>query len=417
MTNPKGIELGATNTTFIDGDRSKRYPKREEFSDSGVLFLNSECISDGTINKQLANHITKEKFLAIKKGRIKKGDILLTTRGNGVGNTAYVNIDDDGLINAQMLILRADNEEIVSKFLFYYLSSNTLRTYIWNFSSGSAQPQIPIRDLKKIPVIIPKPYIQKKIAVILSTYDDLIENNKRRIALLEKMAEEIYREWFIRFRFPGYQKAEFEKGIPKGWKEVSLESIANIQMGQSPKSEFYNTSSEGLPFHQGVGSYGKRFPINEIYCSVTGRIANEGDILFSVRAPVGRLNIADTKMIIGRGLSALSHKKNKNSYLFYFLKIAFVNEDIIGNGSIFNSVGKDELKGFKLLLPKENIIEEFEKIVSKIDNQIKILLQSQENFKKTKEMLLPRLISGKLSVENKAIQFPHSMLEEETIQP
>jgi len=104
------------------------------------------------------------------------------------------------------------------------------------------------------------------------------------------MAEEIYREWFVCFRFPGYQTTEFEKGIPKGWEQGTLGEITNMLMGQSPKSEFYNDIGDGLPFHQGVGSYGVRFPKNETFCSVEGRTAKTGDILFSVRAPVGRLN-------------------------------------------------------------------------------------------------------------------------------
>ena len=187
---------------------------------------------------------------------------------------------------------------------------------------------------------------QKKIAAILSAYDELIENNQRRIALLEKMAEEIYREWFVRFvrlRFPGHGNVRKIKGVPEGWRASCLGNIAKFTMGQSPSSVFYNEVGDGLPFHQGVGTYGDRFPRTITYCSEDGRRAQKGDILFSVRAPVGRLNIADQEMIIGRGLAAVRHKKVHNSYLYYLLKTAFANEDIIGNGSIFNSVVKDEL--------------------------------------------------------------------------
>ena len=179
MTGLIEVQLGKTKTQFIDGDRSSRYPKREEFVEQGVLFLNSESIKSGSIDKAAANHITERKYADIKKGRIQRGDILLTTRGNGVGDAAYVNITDAGLINAQMLILRTDENEVCSKFLLYYLSSKTLYSYIWNFASGSAQPQIPIRDLKKIPIFLPEIKVQDKIAAILSAYDDLIENNKR----------------------------------------------------------------------------------------------------------------------------------------------------------------------------------------------------------------------------------------------
>ena len=406
MTNFARVELGKTNIQFIDGDRSSRYPKREEFVEEGVLFLNAESINSGSINKANANYISQEKFAEIKKGRIKRGDLLLTTRGNGVGNVAYVNTDDLGLINAQMLILRSNEEEINSKFLFYYFSSSTLYSYIQNFASGSAQPQIPIRDLKRIPLFIPSLKIQEKIAGILSAYDELIENNKKRIALLETMAGELYKEWFVRFRFPDYENTEFEKGIPSNWEETTLKYIANVTMGQSPSSEFYNDAGVGLPFHQGVGTYGERFPINSTFCSVEGRLAQENDILFSVRAPVGRLNIATTQSIIGRGLCAINSKNGQSDYLFYLLNHTFSKEDIIGNGAIFNSVSKDELLGFKLLKPNDEIVEAFNNQAKTINEAIRNLYDKNENLTEQKNKLLPKLISGKLSVKHLNIQQP-----------
>jgi len=284
-----------------------------------------------------------------------------------------------------------------------------MQSYINNFASGSAQPQIPIRDLKQIPLFIFPVEIQQKIAAILSAYDDLIENNKRRIALLEKMAEEVYREWFVRLRFSGHEKVKVVKGVPVGWEDGKLGEVVNLTMGQSPKSEFYNDTGNGLPFNQGVGTYGDRFPKRVTYCSVDGRKAKAGDILFSVRAPVGRLNIADCDMIIGRGLAAIRHKNGKNVYLYYLMKVLFANEDIIGNGAIFNSVGKDELSAFPILKPNDGLVEKFNTVAGNIDKEIALLYMAQENLTQTRDSLLPRLISGKLSVENLDIQFPPGM--------
>jgi type I restriction enzyme S subunit len=205
--------------------------------------------------------------------------------------------------------------------------------------------------------------------------------------------------------------AKFEKGVPEGWQPSCLGNIAKFTMGQSPSSEFYNEVGNGLPFHQGVGTYGERFPRTVTYCSEEGRRAHEGDILFSVRAPVGRLNIADREMIIGRGLAAVRHKSEFNSYLFYLLKTAFADEDIIGNGSIFNSVGKDELARFPIFEPEPSLVERFDATASKIDMQITALMQATERLKLIRDALLPRLISGKLPVEALDIHFPPSMEE------
>jgi type I restriction enzyme S subunit len=199
-------------------------------------------------------------------------------------------------------------------------------------------------------------------------------------------------------RFPGYKEAKFVKGVPEGWRITTLSDEVNFKMGQSPKSEFYNEDENGLPFHQGVGTYGVRYPEHKIYCSVNGRTAEEGDILFSVRAPVGRLNIADRMLILGRGLAAMRHKKGYNNYLYYLLQHEFSKEDIIGNGSIFNSVGKDELKRFKFFYIGD-LANQFNSWVTPIDQQIALLIQQNTQLRHIRDKLLPRLISGKLEVK------------------
>jgi type I restriction enzyme S subunit len=273
-------------------------------------------------------------------------------------------------------------------------------------------PKINLGYLRRFQLLLPDLRVQKKVAAILSAYDELIENNKRRIALLEKLAEEIYREWFVRFRFPGHEKAKSLRGRPASWRPVRLGEIADFVMGQSPPSSTYNEAGDGLAFHQGVGTYGDRFPRKMIFCTANGRKAHKGDILFSVRAPVGRLNIADSEMIIGRGLAAIRHKLGYNSYLYYLLKVVFANEDIIGNGSIFNSVGKDELAKFKVLQPDRHLVKTFQAQAASIDEEIVTLAVSVEFLTMTRNLLLPRLISGKFPVENLDIQFPPGMIED-----
>ena len=291
------------------------------------------------------------------------------------------------------------------RFIYYLLELFPLN----DLAGGSAQPLLNQTILSRILFNLPTHPIQKKITAILSAYDDLIENNNRRIAILEKMAGKIYREWFVRMRFPGHETVKFHKGVPEGWKVKKLGNFINLIMGQSPKSEFYNTKGEGLPFNQGVGTYGYRFPKKQTFCSVNGRTAKKGDILFSVRAPVGRLNVADCKMIIGRGLSSINHRNGYDSYLYYMLKCYFSDEDIIGNGAIFNSVGKDELKKLEIIYPVESLIKQYNHIAVDLDSKIENLLNSIDLLVKSRDLLLSRLLSGKLSVENLEIKFPPGM--------
>ncbi len=360
--------------------------------------------------------VSESKADSLKQNLAKPGDLIFTQRGTlgQVGIAPRGTPYDRFLISQSQMKMSVDQEKCDPRYLYYFFRVPSTVDYIHNHALQSGVPHINLGILRRFEVVCPPVDIQRKIAGVLTAYDDLIENNKRRITLLENMAEEIYREWFVRFRFPGWQEAEFEKGLPANWQAFGLGQIAKFVMGQSPKSEFYNRNGDGLPFHQGVGTFGKRFPTNEVYCSVSGREAKAGDVLFSVRAPVGRLNIALDHMVIGRGLAAVRHHRDCQSYLYYLLSTAFSNEDIIGNGAIFNAVGKEELLGFKVLSPPDGLVDAFEKLVKPIDEQIAGLIRQNEVLEKTKNQLLPRLISGKLSVENLGIQVPPSMQSEQS---
>lgn len=347
----------------------------------------------------------------IRRAKPRRNDIVLT-REAPLGEVGLLRSDEQVFLGQRTMLYRADPSQLDQRFLYYSLLGPYLQAQIQGQGNGSTVAHLRVPDAEKLKIPIAPLASQKKIAAILSSYDDLIENNRRRIALLEKMAEELYREWFVRFRFPGHEHAKFVKGVPEGWERLSLGQIASFTMGQSPSSESYNENGDGLPFNQGVGTYGQRSPRKVTFCSSTGRKARPGDILFSVRAPVGRLNIADIEMIIGRGLASISHKQGMNSYLFYLLRTAFTNEDIIGNGAIFNSVGKDELYRFPIIQPTGALVERFNGAAATIDQQISVLIKSNKNLARTRDFLLPRLISGKLSVEDLDIQFPPGMREQ-----
>ena len=351
------------------------------------------------------------------KFSLKPGDLLFARQSlvlEGAGKCSIVlRCEENTTFESHIIRVRLDTSKADPLFYFYFFNSDIGFGCVQSIVNQVAAAGIRGSDLEKLKVLWPELSIQRKIAAVLSAYDDLIETNKKRIEILEKMAEELYREWFVRMRFPGYKNTKFVNGLPAGWNMGHLSQVATVVMGQSPKSEFFNYNQVGLPFHQGVGTYGKRFPEEEVFSSEGRRRAFEGDLLFSVRAPVGRLNIADREMIIGRGLAAISHFKRKNSYLYYLLKTLFQNEDIIGNGAIFNSVGKDELNGFDIHIHPETLINKFQDIAVSYDKKIGLIIGMNDNLTRTRDLLLPRLISGKLSVEDLDIQFPTSMREEE----
>lgn len=290
--------------------------------------------------------------------------------------------------------LRLATDDINLKWAYYKL----LTVDINRMDVGAAIPTTNRNEFYALPLSVPSFDKQVKVSNALSAYDDLIDINRRRIQLLEEAARLLFREWFVYFRFPGHEKINIVDGVPEGWEKKILVEIANITMGQSPKSENYNDEGIGLPFHQGVTGFGDRFPNTQTYCTQNNRIALYGDILFSVRAPVGRLNISIEKIIIGRGLSAIRSKDNHQSFLFYNLKNHFFKEDMIGGGAIFAAITKSDLENVSLLYPDKKIIEKFENISNPIDKQIENLSIQNQKLAQARDLLLPRLMSGKIEV-------------------
>ncbi len=280
------------------------------------------------------------------------------------------------------------------RFVYYFLQTLGLERY----DVGNSNPTLNRNHIHRLNIMIPEPRIQERIATVLSAYDDLIENNWRRIQLLEQAARLLYKEWFIHLRFPGHEHVKIKDSMPVGWQKKKLSEIADITMGQSPQSVYYNENGNGLPFHQGVTNFGVRYPSHQIYCTVQSRIAEQGDILFSVRAPVGRINITTDKIVIGRGLAAIRSKFGQQNLLFYALKSHFFREDMIGVGAIFAAITKKDLHGVELLQPSDSVAETFMEHVRPIDTQIENLHRTNEHLERARDLLLPRLMNEEVMV-------------------
>ncbi|MCS3662010.1 restriction endonuclease subunit S [Salinibacter ruber] len=291
-----------------------------------------------------------------------------------------------------------NRDRINPKYFYYFTDQMGLN----HLKVGTSNPSLQRDVFCDQPIPLPPLPVQRRIADILGALDDKIELNRRMNETLEAMAQALYRHWFV--DFGPFQDREFvdtaELGpIPKGWEVTTVGNTTHINLGQSPKSKYYNEEGDGLVFHQGVSTYGWRFPVHERYCSKKKRVADEGDILISVRAPVGRLNIADRKLIIGRGLTALRREDGNQSFLFYFLKEFFDEENKIGSGTVFNSITKSVLNDLEMIGPPPEVVEEFESIVRPMDKQIRNNHEENKTLAETRDYLLPKLISGEIEVD------------------
>ena len=332
---------------------------------------------------------------------LEKNDIVIARTGATTGYAKRIRTEHKAVFASYLVRIRV-NPNCDSQYVGYVIESEEYKRFIQLNLGGAAQPNANAQVLTSFPISLPPLPTQRKIAAVLSAYDDLIENNTRRIKALEDMAQTLYQEWFVHFRFPGHENVLMVESplgpIPQGWEVKQLEEMCDVLMGQSPKSEFYNETGEGLPFHQGVTDFGQRFPTDRVYCTVQKRIAEVGDILFSVRAPVGRINVANKKIVIGRGLSAIRSKSGEQAFILQQLKGRFQEEDTMGSGTIFNAITKSDLLSIQFLKPTKSIVANFEEAAEPISLELANLTMKNTNLRQTRDLLLPKLISGEIDV-------------------
>ena len=343
----------------------------------------------------------------LERYQLAEDDVILAMDRPIVGDglkMAWIRPEDlPALLVQRVCRLRGKPDMALTKFIRYVLAAPDFSGHIHRITTGANIPHISGKDIAAYEFELPDLEDQVRIVECLSAYDDLIATNQRRIALLEDAARRLYREWFVHLRFPGHESVPVKDGVPEGWAKLPLGDVAEITMGQSPESKYYNTDGDGLPFHQGVSDFGHRFVKHETYTKQATRIAEAGDILCSVRAPVGRLNFTRDKIAIGRGLSAMRSRTGHQSLLFYQLDALFVEEDMIGGGAIFASVGKKELFGQLILQPSTSIATTFNRLVSDLDLQIENLDSQNQELAKARDLLLPKLMSGQLDVSGIAL--------------
>lgn len=320
--------------------------------------------------------------------------------------------DKNGSCSNDVLVVRA-NEDIDSKFLYYVLSDNNFFNYDTVTSKGTKMPRGTQTAIMKY--LVPDINIgkQRKIANILSTYDNLIENNNKRIKLLEQMTESLYKEWFVRFRFLGYEDVEFIDGFPKDWEKVKLDDVLNkIATGLNPRKNF--VLGEGENFYVTI----KNMADNTVYLDDRCDKVNDdaiikinkrsdlkiGDLLFSGIGTIGRvclIDISTNNWNISESVFTMRANKKISSEFLYML---LLSQDVQNycqskaNGSAQKGIRMGDLRKYTFLLPTKNVINDFTNQISPILRNVSLLRNENKNLIQQRDMLLPRLMSGKLEV-------------------
>ena len=353
-----------------------------------------------------------------QKYSINEGDIFLTRTSETVDELAMSSVAlkdyPEASFSGFLKRLRPVDKRIVyPKFMAFYLRSPLFRRTIINNTVMTLRASFNEAMFSYLEIMLPDFDTQKKIGDFLYSLEKKKQTNNQINQELEAMAKSLYDYWFVQFDFPDqngkpYKSSggkmvyhpELKREIPEGWGVEKLENVANITMGQSPKGSSYNEAGEGIMFFQGSTDFGWRFPVARQYTTEPSRIAEEDDILLSVRAPVGTLNIADTRCCIGRGLAAINSKVGANSYIFNVMQDFKKLFDMINSvGTTFGSITKDDLYSLQLVYPPTELLMEFDQLVKSFDREIKNRSRQNQELTQLRDWLLPMLMNGQVKVE------------------
>ena len=390
--------------------------KVEHFVLSGVPVLNGSNLSGFRLTEVEFKYVTKEKAKTYKKAIARRGDIVITHRGT-LGQVSFIPDNskyDSYVISQSQFRVRLKREKADPAFFVYYFHTDEGQKRLLSFKNHVGVPALAqaTSNFRLLQIPLPDLSTQQNIAAVLSALDAKIELNQRINAELESIAKTLYDYWFVQFDFPNekgkpYKSAGggmvwnegLKREIPLGWEVGELSDIANITMGQSPPGESYNDDGEGKIFFQGCTDFGNRFPSVRQFTTQPTRFAKEGDILLSVRAPVGTINIAKEACCIGRGLAALNSKNNTVTYLLEVmrnLKQVFDRRNV--NGTTFGSITKDDLFSLKVVKPEKKVLGEYQKtIYPTFEKQNRLELESQ-TLTELRDWLLPMLMNGQVRV-------------------
>lgn len=362
----------------------KRLPKGHELSNipSPYPYIKARDIKKGKVNSVGLEFVDESTRKKIAKYIVSENDILITI----VANIGDVGIVPKKLNNANLTenAVRLTNLKLFvnAQYLTYLLSQKEYKEYMESLAAGAAQAKLGIYKIEKIKVNLPEIAIQKRIASILSAYDDLIEVNNKRIELLEQSARELYKEWFVRMRFPNYQNTKFNKGIPEGWKEELLGNILEFAYGKALKEE--NRIWGKYPIYGSSGVVGFHIkPLIKSPAIIIGRKGNVGSVFFSFQEcyPI------DTVFYIVSPYSKL--------YLYQLLK----GQTFIEGDAAIPGLSRNQVYKTKILFPNKKIIDLYDMNIRPIFTQIENLQKQNQELAAIRDRLLPRLISGKLEVK------------------
>jgi len=386
------------------------------FDGDDVPFVSPPDFSGNKWITKTVRSISEAGAESVKGSLIPPRSVLVTCIGSDMGKAAIT--ASRCVTNQQINAILVDESRFCPEFVYYNLSLR--KDEIRSLAGGSAQPILNKSAFGQIFLEAPCLEVQRKVSEALRPLDDRISLLRETNSTLEAIAQALFKSWFIDFdpvrakmegRAPeGMDEVtaalfpdsfeETELGVvPRGWSFSTVGESFILTMGQSPPGDTYNEAGSGLAFYQGRTDFGFRLPTQRVYCSAPTRLAEAGDTLVSVRAPVGDVNMALERCCIGRGVASVRHAKGYHGFTFYAMRsLGERFKTFDSEGTVFGSINKKDFQSLPIIRADANVCKAFDDLTSPLDQKIvknEILLRTLSTLRDT---LLPRLITGQLRI-------------------
>jgi type I restriction enzyme S subunit len=388
--------------------------KGEHFSDTGnlILLTPGNCYESGGLKLKG----DREKYYAgdfPPEYLLNQGDLLivmtdLINRAPILGGAFTIPEDNKFLHNQRLGLVRINDDRRINKmFLYYLLNTYDYRAQVRGSASGATVRHTSPDRIRNCTVRIPRdPAYQERIADILSAYDDLIENNRRRMALLEDAARQLYREWFVRLRFPGHEHTRITDGIPAGWERTIAYAAMEVLSGGTPKTTNPDFWDGDIPFFTPKDATDTLYVL-ETERSITdlglkkcnSRLYERDTVFISARGTVGKLNLASRPMAMSQSCYALIGKGYVSQlFLFSALQEAIAHFKQNAVGAVFDAIVVDTFKLIPFVVPDEKNVRLFDETVAPVFRQVANLMEQNRALRAARDLLLPRLMNGEITV-------------------
>ena len=391
---------------------SKRFHVSERTKDGVPFYCSKEIIKKVNGEKITeCDYISEDAYNRVKEeyGVPQTGDLLITTRGTYGIPYIYKEYDKFYFADGNLTWLKDFDDKLDAEYLYYWINSYEGQKKIDAIAKGTAQKAVPIALLKEIEIVIPENPIQKKVVVILKNYDQLIENNKKQIKLLEEAAQRLYKEWFIDLRFPGYENCKIVDGVPEGWSKDRADNFFKITIGKTPpraEKQWFVDGSVGMPWlsisdmgNAGVYVFNTSEGLtSDAVQKYNMKVVPAGTVFVSFKLTVGRVAIAIKDMCTNEARAHFCIENDKlRAYTYCYL--SNFEYDTLGNtSSISKAVNSKIIKAMPFVMPNDDTIEKFSNVVDPILNEIKVKQEICNELIEARDRLLPKLMSGEVEV-------------------